>query len=210
MRGFMPEVGNIRYIFLLIYNYSLNPWVHNLLLSHTYKMTWNKSYKFIFCVIFIHEHGINHIFPSNHFYLQRSISYMIEGQPIWFRWGLLVKTDYFCPVCQYSINCIKLRRLRVPWQSRRTNHKWRGVPKTSGRKPQKVWLVVPLPRNHLSLKIFNPHKPDSRVYQAQLSRKKGNKKVFVNQQTSIVSNCLGLNDHRNNHLFRVTLQQSWN
>lgn len=203
MRDVMPEVGNVRYVFLLIYNYSINSWVHNLLLSHTYRMTWNKSYKLVFWVIFVHEHGIKHIFQSNHFYLQQSISYMIKGQPIWFRWGLLVKTDNFCPVCQYSINCIKLRWLRVPWQSRRTNLKY-------GRKPQKVWLVIPLPRNRLSLKIFNRHKPDSQVDQAQFSRKKGNKKVFVNQQTSIVSNCLGLNDHRNYHLFRVNLQQSWN
>lgn len=68
MRSFLPEKGNTEDTCLLVYHSIMSPWVYTLLLPCTYRMTWNTSYKLaVLCTIFINEHGINHIFQSNHF-----------------------------------------------------------------------------------------------------------------------------------------------
>lgn len=58
-------------------------------------------------------------------------------------------------------------------------------------------------QSFLPWKVLNQHKPDSQAEQAQLSGKKGKKKVYLNQWNSIVPNSQVLNDNGNNHLFRA-------
>lgn len=131
---------------------------------------------------------------------------MIEGQPVWFSWDLLVKIEYFCPICQYSINYTKLTWFLV-WESPDNQDEWTindmHRQKCMGRKLQKIWLIALHLATVSALKVFNQHKPESQVEQAQLSREKGNKKVFGHQHNSVVPHCLGLKDNRNHHFLGV-------
>lgn len=68
---------------------------------------------------------------------------MIKWQPIWFSWYLFV--DFVQYIKIYKIKM--MLSLRVPWQSRWTNHKWCRSPKSHGRKSQKLWLIVLLSCN---------------------------------------------------------------